>query len=170
VRPERPENGYGWIVPRPWFGHRLRPIACIREKPEPAVVDTLFEQGALLNSFILIAGGRFLLDLFETTLPDLWRSLDSACGDGPSGFWAEQDLVHRYRSVPTLDFSKEILEQAASLLWVYPVPACGWLDLGTPERLTGFLSACGHEFEDGPLQSVNRGILQASQTQQGLSP
>ncbi len=149
VRPERPETGYGWIVPRPWFGRRLRPVASFREKPDPAAAASLFERGALLNSFILVAGGRFLLDLFETALPDLWRSFHPALRDAQNGSWIEHDLAQFYRSVPTLDFSKDLLERTAGLLWVHPVPACGWLDLGTPERLTDHLIAHGRQFGNG---------------------
>lgn len=154
VQPERPETDYGWIVPQPWGDRRLRRVARFREKPSPATAATLFEQGALLNTFILIAGGRFLLDLFETALPQLWHSfrpvLDKTKGSSRLG----RDLYHIYDSVPTLDFSKDLLEQAAGSLWVHTVPGCGWRDLGAPERLTDHLIAQGRQPSDSHPQTI----------------
>ncbi len=150
VRPERPETDYGWIVPRPGGNARLRPVASFREKPDPATAAALLKEGGLLNSFILIAGGRCLLDLFQTVLPELWRAFQPMLDGASNGSWTEQDLVRYYRSVPNLDFSKDLLERSAESLWVHTVPACGWLDLGTPERLTGHLLAQRRQRWPGP--------------------
>jgi hypothetical protein len=68
----------------------------------------------------------------------------------PDDSWIEKDLIRLYQSVPILDFSKDLLESAASTLWVHDVPACGWLDLGTPERLTDHLLEHGQQPWDGP--------------------
>jgi len=160
VEPKGPETDYGWVVPRPKANGSLRPVASFREKPDTAGAAALFEQGALLNSFILIAGGRFLLDLFETSLPQLWRSFQPVFDGTRKGPWIEQDLARLYDSVPTLDFSKDLLEQAADSLWVHSVPACGWLDLGTPERLTDHLIAQGHDAPNGHERPTNRRPLQ----------
>jgi len=141
VKPEGPETDYGWIVPRPGGNARLRPVASFREKPDPKTAAALLKEGALLNSFILIADGGFLLDLFQTALPELWRAFQPMLDGKSTGSRTEQDLVRLYRLVPNFDFSKDLLEKSAASLWVHSVPACGWLDLGTPERLTGHLLA-----------------------------
>jgi len=140
VTPERPEPGYGWILPRPGERDGLHPIATFREKPDAAAAASLLGRGALLNSFILIADGRFLLNLFETDLPQLWQPLHPVFDEGWDRPERNRDLSRLYRSIPVLDFSKDLLERSAEKLWVYPVPACGWLDLGTPDRLTRHLS------------------------------
>ncbi len=143
VQPDGPEENYGWIVPCPCENGGIRPVASFREKPDAATTSALLNQGALLNSFILIANGHFLLDLFETALPQLWRSFQTVFNERWGGEMKEIETADLYRSVPVLDFSKDLLEQAAEKLWVYPVPACGWLDLGTPERLSHHLSELG---------------------------
>jgi mannose-1-phosphate guanylyltransferase len=140
VQPEGPETDYGWVVPRSGKNGSLRPVGSFREKPDAATAASLLKQGGLLNSFILVAGGRFLLDLFEMGLPRLWQSFQPLISGDRAGGWIDQDVVHLYRSVPTVDFSKDLLERSANQLWVYPVPACGWLDLGTPERLANHLN------------------------------
>lgn len=156
VQPEGPETGYGWIVPRLGDDGDLRPVACFREKPDAETAASLLTQGGLLNSFILIAGGRFLLKLFETAMPRLWRAFQPVIHDQRGAPSIERDLSHFYHSIPAYDFSKDLLERAADKLWVYPVPACGWLDLGTPERLKDHLIAKGRQLWDGPTPQDRR--------------
>ena len=40
-----------------------------------------------------------------------------------------------YDVLPTLDFSRQILQGREAQLRVLRVPACGWTDLGTPDRV-----------------------------------
>jgi hypothetical protein len=91
--------------------------------------------GALLNTFIIVADSRCLLALFEKKAPQLWRPFARAVGKSAEKPWPQRHLAELYRSIPSLDFSKDILESAVDELWVYPVPPCGWSDLGTPQRL-----------------------------------
>jgi hypothetical protein len=39
-----------------------------------------------------------------------------------------------------VDFSREVLEHAAGMLAVVPMPNAGWTDLGRPERVLDVLS------------------------------
>lgn len=160
VQPQGPETDYGWIVPKPGTEGRLLPVASFREKPDAATAARLLAQGGLLNSFILLAGGRFLLTLFESSLPRLWRSFQPLRENNQNGSWTERDVSRFYRSIPTFDFSKDLMEIAAETLWVHPVPACGWLDLGTPERLTGHLLAQARQPRTGPTTHVKQSLPQ----------
>lgn len=157
VKPDGPETDYGWIVPLPCSDGSLRSVASFREKPDAATSAALIRQGALLNSFIQVADGRFLLNLFEAAQPRLWRSFQPLLNRGWGGAFDQHDVAHLYRSVPILDFSKNLLEGVAERLWVYPVAECGWLDLGTPERFIRHLTERGHEAVNGRKQSVDRG-------------
>jgi len=152
VKPEGPETDYGWIVPKSGGTGSLLPVASFREKPDAVTSTALLSQGGLLNSFILIADGRFLLGLFENAAPQLWQAFEPVLNGRWDGSWRKQELANLYRSVPTLDFSKDLLERAAEELWVYPVPACGWLDLGTPERLVRHLIERGITPWDGQVR------------------
>ena len=156
VTPERPETGYGWIVPSPGEHGGLHPVASFREKPDAAAAASLFSHGALLNSFILIADGRFLLNLFETALPQLWRPMHPVFNERSNNSERRRELDDLYGSIPVLDFSKDLLERTAEELWVYPVPACGWLDLGTPDRLTRHLLARGRQSLDARNPEMKR--------------
>lgn len=156
VQPEGPETGYGWIVPHQGDDSLLRPVASFREKPDAATATSLLSQGGLLNSFILIAGGQFLLELFKTAMPQLWRAFQPFIQETRGTLSIEHDGFSSYESIPNLDFSRDLLERASDKLWVYPVPPCGWLDLGTPERLTGHLVAQAAKLWDDPTAGADR--------------
>jgi hypothetical protein len=44
-------------------------------------------------------------------------------------------LAELYEHLPSLDFSRDILQRSPSAFRVLKVPACGWNDLGTPRRV-----------------------------------
>jgi mannose-1-phosphate guanylyltransferase len=139
IKPQVPEEGYGWIVPCPGPENCPHRVASFQEKPDACAAASLLSRGGLLNTFIIVADNRCLLGLYEERVPELWHEFQRT---GISRFnepWPLNDLADLYRSIPTTDFSREILEGAAEKLWVYPVPSCGWTDLGTPRRLTDHL-------------------------------
>jgi hypothetical protein len=59
--------------------------------------------------------------------------------------WARDVLRRLYRSLPSRDFSRELLQRCTDDLSVVPVPPCGWSDLGTPTRLLSFLQQSARE-------------------------
>jgi len=168
VRPERPETGYGWIVPSPGEHLGLHPVASFMEKPDATTAASLVGPGALLNCFIMIADSRSLLELFQTELPQLWESLHPVFDGRTHDSERQQQLAELYGSIPIFDFSKDLLERTADELWVYPVPACGWLDLGTPERLARHLLDRGRQIRDRRVQEVKRRPSQSFSSHQGL--
>jgi mannose-1-phosphate guanylyltransferase len=143
IKPDGPEREYGWILPCGRCEHRPCHVASFREKPDVSTSECLLRQGALLNSFIMVAKIRCLLTVFQETLPQLWRPFQPVIGSMSDGSWRGDVLAELYGSIPCLDFSKDLLETATDRLWVYPVPPCGWTDLGTPERLTQLLAHHG---------------------------
>ena len=155
VQPHGPETGYGWVVPRLESRGKLRAVARFREKPDAASAAALHESGGLLNSMILISGTGCLRALFEREMPPLWRSFHPAPDDNRKDILIGPNLSEVYRSVPTFDFSRDLLERVAGQLWVYRVPSCGWLDIGTPDRLTDHLTARDHPPQERPRRRLN---------------
>jgi mannose-1-phosphate guanylyltransferase len=132
---ERPEAEYGWIVPA-----RDAPsvpavpaVAAFREKPDLEEAARLLAEGALLNTFMFAATAETLLAMYLRSLPSLLAAFEQALGA------CVQPLPERLRSLyaalPTLDFSRHVLERAPERLAVLRARPCGWADLGTPERL-----------------------------------
>jgi mannose-1-phosphate guanylyltransferase len=153
IKPDGPEDDYGWIVPCRGCGGCLCPVASFREKPDTSTAAYLASHGALLNSFIIVADSRCLLNLYRNKLPALWRPFERVTAHHDSDLWKREDLSVLYESIPSLDFSKDILEGTPGGLCVYPVPSCGWTDLGTPQRLTRHVERTRtlNGFESPPL-------------------
>lgn len=136
MRPTSAEPDYGWIASGPPERDGLRRVLALHEKPGAAAAERLYRAGALWNSFILVARGEALLRLIETTQPTLLRLFASTMRHHG---WNAATLRNLYAAIPTVDFSREVLQRTSDSLRVLPVKPCGWTDIGTPERLTHFL-------------------------------
>jgi mannose-1-phosphate guanylyltransferase len=136
---DRPEEDYGWIVPCPGPANCPHQVAEFREKPDACGAASLLDQGALLNTFITVADNRSLLALFKERAPQLWRMSEETLAGRTGESFSQAHLIDFYASIPTMDFSKDVLEGAANKLWVCSVPSCGWRDLGTARRLNDHL-------------------------------
>jgi hypothetical protein len=95
----------------------------------------LMSRGALVNSLIFVTTGTALLEMYALAVPHL---LGDFIGSGEEISGKCPDLSRLYRSLETYDFSREVLERSYDHLSVLPVPACGWTDIGSPERLKPF--------------------------------
>jgi mannose-1-phosphate guanylyltransferase len=131
ITPDAPETDYGWILPQPSPRHGSAGVAAFVEKPERTVAAKLMERGALWNSFLMAGAGSAFLALFQDALPGFLKRFQR-CLDEDG--WADGSLEELYDEIPALDFSRDVLERVTPALGVVPVPACGWTDLGTPER------------------------------------
>ena len=137
IAPESVEEGLGWITPQ--GKGRLERIAAFVEKPAAKTAQAALAAGALVNSFLIAADGRALLDLFERSVPELVSALHAMeCGGAAP--------LSVYDRLPALDFSRDVVEPSTndSRLLVQRIPACGWSDLGTPERLGAATGRLAH--------------------------
>lgn len=145
IQPDRPDCGYGWIVPEA-APDRGSGIARFVEKPEGARATALMEAGAVWSSFMLCGAASALLQLFDRAMPGPARLIGetwSGSGQSGAGGFDEGLLQAAYRRIPALDFSRDVLEACADRVRVVSVPACGWTDLGTPERVAGCAGLAG---------------------------
>jgi len=134
MTPDEADGGYGWIVPGTGGAGLTLPVKRFVEKPAPALARQLMQAGAAWSSFLLVSRVETLLGLFERSLPSLLQMFFYAlmrCSEQD----AKECLNEMYRSIPTRDFSREVLEPNARMLRLLRVPDIGWSDLGTPERL-----------------------------------
>jgi len=136
MTPEALDAEYGWIVSPHAAGGIARPVVQFVEKPDTTSSRRLMERGALLNSFIFVARAATLLFLYRKVMPEVLRRFLPRL-TRPDG-WARGVLRRLYRTLPSRDFSRELLERCTDHLAVVPVPPCGWSDLGTPARLVRF--------------------------------
>ncbi len=133
IEPDDADSQYGWVLPVEARDDRdFRPVASFVEKPPVHEARRLRERGAVWNSFLIVARARALVRLYERRLPGLLATMRRAL--------AARELAPAYASLPVLDFSKDVLQGSEDDLLLQRVPACGWSDLGTPDRLRSCLA------------------------------
>jgi mannose-1-phosphate guanylyltransferase len=148
IEPEQADPELGYIVPA--SRSRGEPAAVLRfvEKPSAELALQLLEQGGLWNVFVMAASVRALLTLFEETLPAAVAAMQRLSGPA---------VENLYRQLPSVDFSRDILEGREDRLQVLSVPRCGWTDLGTPPRVASTLQRL-EEVRVGPALRTNPSV------------
>ena len=73
IEPDDPDPEYGWIQSAPGEARTVRPVLRFVEKPGAQEAARLMAEGALVNSFVLVATARQLLRLYEESQPALLR-------------------------------------------------------------------------------------------------
>ena len=138
IAPDESDPELGYIVPGRTLADGSRTVARFVEKPAPPLADELFEKKALWNSFIFGATGPALLALLRLQMGTLVDEMAIALSRE-----AQQPdstaLAKLYDRLPTLDFSRAVVQQLPCTLRVITAPACGWTDLGTPRRVADTL-------------------------------
>ncbi|MGO8972613.1 MAG: sugar phosphate nucleotidyltransferase [Steroidobacteraceae bacterium] len=136
--PDAEDPDLGYIVPGSCDG-AVATIDRFVEKPPVTLARVLVDAGALWNAFILAARARALVQLFIRRFPQLVIGMQAAVARGPFTARLTAAAMDFYRDLPEVDFSRNILQGAESVLRVLQVPRCGWSDLGTPRRLAATL-------------------------------
>lgn len=142
IKPEDADCELGYIVPGTINDDEdgLQ-VTRFVEKPEKPVAQQLLAAGAVWNSFIFAAAGTTLLNLIRRRTPETTDRMSMALQSDAQPGGACQALADLYQTLPSVDFSHDILEGAEASLSVVTAPACGWTDLGTPRRVAGLVHA-----------------------------
>jgi mannose-1-phosphate guanylyltransferase len=139
AQPTYPEVEYGWIqAGRALEGslnHPLQRVTRFWEKPDSPRARVLQRRGCLWNTFVTIGLASAFLELLEATAPRLTQPLKISFSDGR--------LEDFYRSVPALDFSRDVLSRVPRRLLVLRDAESGWTDLGSPARVMEVLGRDG---------------------------
>lgn len=134
IEPEAADPELGYIVPAPGDAEGARSVHQFVEKPDVRTARALLGRGALWNSFIFAAHGTALMELLRSrmagTLASMTLAVEQIVRRGDNGL-----LEALYGSLESVDFSRDIVEGAEAQLRVIGAPACGWTDLGTPQRV-----------------------------------
>jgi mannose-1-phosphate guanylyltransferase len=147
--PSENDTECGWIVPRhESAGAPVPRVATFVEKPGYEASCNLTGRGAVVNTLIMVATADAMWALFERALPEVVKRFLSWSRMGRG------DLDDLYRTLPYVDFSREVLEKSCDLLSVVRAAGCGWMDLGTPARLSAF-----RQRQDAGIQEVIPGTI-----------
>lgn len=134
ISPEEPDPELGYIEPGSVEDAGLRRVQRFVEKPSFEVASALLGRGGVWNSFIMAGRAQAFLDLFAARFPEIVMAMVEAMRTDAEG-WASGGLRDLYDDLPDIDFSKHVITGHERRLRLMPVPACGWSDLGTPERV-----------------------------------
>jgi mannose-1-phosphate guanylyltransferase len=144
IEPDEADPELGYIVPGRHLADGTRAVDRFVEKPEGELARRLLADGALWNSFIFAASGPALLGMIRDKLPESVDAMATAVArDLRLGTQTAVEGV--YEHLQSTDFSRAIVQGSESQLRVLTAPACGWSDLGTPQRVAQTLARLDHE-------------------------
>jgi mannose-1-phosphate guanylyltransferase len=135
LEPEEIDPDLGYIVPAGRRVHGAHSVRQFVEKPSTDAAEELIRTGALWNVFIIAARAHTLLELFTQRFPEIVAGMRAVVAQDAGHVFDPVATTHLYRTLPDIDFSRHVLQGAEPSLRVLPAPACGWSDLGTPERV-----------------------------------
>jgi len=157
VRPDCPEDGYGWILPGAADQDRgTRAVRGFWEKPTPSQAQDLWQRGALWNTFVCVAASGTLWSMARRVVPEVYekfRQIRQALGT-PAGARVTAQV---YATLPAVNFCSGVCEPLAAELRVLPVSAVGWSDWGTAERIWATVRQLGKQAEFSARFNQRRG-------------
>jgi mannose-1-phosphate guanylyltransferase len=144
---EGPKDGYGWILPGKEEKEReTRAVREFWEKPTQAQTQQLWQQGALLNTFVCIAQSKTLWSMARRTTPEIYERFQQI--QQVLGTPAEEKIITQmYTAMPAVNFCAGVCEPSATELRVLPAPDVGWSDWGTAERIWATVEQLGRQAE-----------------------
>ena len=98
----------------------------------------LVRSGGLWNTFIIAASARSLMNLFLPRYAPAVMEMQVIVGSALQNKCSATgwpSIVDMYTRLPSLDFSRDLLQGREGSLCVLRAPPCGWSDLGTPHRV-----------------------------------
>ena len=145
-----PETEYGWIEPVQALpaGTRFAPVRVRQfwEKPTDATACDLQHRGCLWNTFVTIGRVSAFIDVLCHAAANPRLRLSAGI--------LENDLDSAYRSIPPVDFSRDVLASQPERLLVIRDAGSGWTDLGNPNRV--FATLAREKIAPAWLDSITR--------------
>ncbi len=146
--PDRPEPEYGWIQPGSELGWcsglSIRAVESFVEKPCAEKAQQVMEEGALWNTFVLLANVETLWNLGQHHFPrivELFEGVQESVGNE-----SEMSVLNGiYREMPKHNFSSGLLAKVAGHVAVVELRDVVWSDWGRPERIADVLDTLGKE-------------------------
>lgn len=142
VKPENPEDDYGYVLPGSSMAgderSEVRMVSRFIEKPSRRLAENLAQRGALWNTSIFVFRLQTLLDLMWCTAPALALAFVEIAEaiDTPR----EHDVIDAvYQKLPPVNLSRGVLELVSEMwpshLAVLRVDDGSWSDWGVERRI-----------------------------------
>ncbi|HSF08340.1 MAG TPA: sugar phosphate nucleotidyltransferase [Nitrospirales bacterium] len=138
VPPQSREQDYGWVIPGGRLPHpggiQVREVRRFVEKPQGSQLEDIALSGGQWNTLVLIANVQTLWEAGRQCIPEVVLPLEEhAGGIGTSS--EHQQLLHLYRTMPTRNFSSDLLSLIPQQLHMMDLTGVCWSDWGRPERI-----------------------------------
>jgi mannose-1-phosphate guanylyltransferase len=153
---DSPETEFGWIENGPYLSLNgslrslARPVARFREKPDLTEARDQLDAGSLWSTMVVAAQASTLWSIGRQLLKGVSEQLESylqvhravVAGRAPR---EHEDLAiaHIYDSLSASDFSRDLLQYAATDSLVLPMQGLYWSDWGRPDRIVQSLAQVG---------------------------
>lgn len=138
VKPHRSEAEYGWIEPGKgiisYRGEIIYPVHRFLEKPPPEMVEVLRSNGCLWNTFVLVGQTSTFLQHIQKHMPEVFTTFKSI-QEAFNSSREEEAIESAYLSIPSVNFSRSVLEHVSKYLYVLEVSGIYWNDWGNEDRI-----------------------------------
>jgi mannose-1-phosphate guanylyltransferase len=130
VVPDRPETGYGYIIP----GNSVKTqgkayqVEAFTEKPNPAEARNIIARGGLWNTFVMVFRLSRMLELLHHMVPHEVEKM-SALRNSP------YRATELYQKITAWNFSTQVLSRIPQHLIVFRMSNVSWSDWGTRESI-----------------------------------
>jgi len=130
VVPDRPETGYGYILPAGALNTpgKAYSVETFVEKPNRVTAQEIILRGGLWNTFVMVFRLGRMLELVQETVPTAFEKL-CAIREKPG---CATDL---YQTIEPWNFSTQMLARIPQHLMVLQVSNVAWSDWGTRESI-----------------------------------
>jgi mannose-1-phosphate guanylyltransferase len=146
IKPTEPVPDYGWIEPSKHFfhhkGNRFYRVVRFNEKPDAESAQQYFNKGWLWNSLVLAAKCETLVKMYRQHLESIYNAFKKA----KSTYGTENEesfIADAFADIPSLSFSKSLLEEIPESLYVLRVEGILWSDWGSKEQVLKDLDNLG---------------------------
>ncbi len=140
IEPDCIDCELGYIIPGTTKNDGTLTVTRFVEKPNADLAQALLANGAVWNSFIFASSVQTLVDAMHQCMPRVVDDMRGVIELQADESAADPALQRLYQDLLPIDFSRAVLQQAQKMLRLVTAPACGWTDLGTPNRVTKVLT------------------------------
>lgn len=152
VPPQSQEQDYGWVIPGGYLSHpggvQAREVRRFVEKPLASELEDIALNGGQWNTLVLIANVQTLWEAGRQCIPEVVMPLEQHPG-GIGTSSEHQRLLHLYRTMPTRNFSRDLLSLIPQQLTMMELTGVYWSDWGRPERVQETMALMGRNGASG---------------------
>ena len=152
VPPQSQERDYGWVLPGALVPHpggvQVREVKRFVEKPQDSQLKDIVLGGGQWNTLVLIANVQTLWEAGRQCIPEVVMPLETH-GNGIGTSHERQILMNLYRTMPTRNFSSDLLSLIPQQLTMMELTGVYWSDWGKPERIRETMEFMGRDIHAG---------------------